>query len=338
MQHFVNIVEQLNEAVRFISDGSTAHARMALLLLDNAAELLLSRPARCELARDDMNARLYERTHEIRRDGFVDDLPDLPRLLSRKERREVEFTFDAKADLLVERKRLDAGTADVLKGLHRHRNDTYHKERLRIPIVRATAILYLNLCCDLLETFGREGSWAMGEEWSGFLSKYGLAQGFFFDDRAMATTTARFRNAVGIDDRELAGMLADYLCLRLDAIEDELDHLDYYKDRDEALRIIQFTVAHGDEWNKKLKERGPALFRKFEAAKAKYAAAVTNETLIEWRGVAERLTKSAGLKAELFAEYHRLELAMEPIEMAVGEEAAGYDHHIQLEIDARRGK
>lgn len=343
MQRFVNTIEQLNEAVRLISIGSVAHMRMALLLLDNAAEVLIARTARDELRHDETWGRIYKRAADVmppaEHKKYVEEYGSR-RVLTKKQRREVEMNFDAKVSYLVEHEHLDRGAADVLSGLHRHRNDTYHRDRMRVPILRATAILYLELCCELLVRLGMSGMYySSNEDWSKFMADYGLTNKFFMMDRdSVDGLVARFRREVGIDGHELASALAEYLRSRIEVVEEQLDSLDYYENHDEALQSIQFAAAHGDAWYKKMAVQGPSALRAFEAAKAKFVAPVTSATLTEWKAAIEALSVSTAPKPDIFAGYHRLELKLEPIEEVVENEAAGYDAHIQMEIDHARGK
>lgn len=342
MQHFVNTVEQLNEAVRFISNGSIAHARMALLLLDNAAEVLIGRAAGDILAYDSMYARMYA--------GAERDMPAEEaakciaeigrRVLTEKERRSVERVFSAKADLLVAEGQLDQEIAEVLKALHLHRNDAYHNSKTRTPILRVTAMLYLELCCELFLLFGSRGTYySSADDWSDFMSRYGLADKFFMlYAETLDQIVAGLRRQIGIDKQDLAASLAKYLLSRIEVIEEQLDFLDYFPTHDAALQSLQFMAMHGKEWQETLARRGPSALKDRDDAIANFKSPITAATLIVWKEAADALATSTRTKPELFAEFRRLELELEPIEQMVETEAIAYDQHIQNEIDHARGK
>ncbi len=60
MERLVLIVEQLEEAKRFIQADDLAHYRMALLLLDNVAEILMYRVIKDEFNDDKETKKLFE--------------------------------------------------------------------------------------------------------------------------------------------------------------------------------------------------------------------------------------------------------------------------------------
>jgi hypothetical protein len=60
MKRLVYIVEQIDEAGRLLTLKSAPHARMALLLLDNTAEILMHRAVMRKLERDEFYARLFQ--------------------------------------------------------------------------------------------------------------------------------------------------------------------------------------------------------------------------------------------------------------------------------------
>src|SRR5438552_18167065 len=60
MKRLVQIVEQIHEAGRLLSLESAPHARMSLLLLDNAIEFLMHRAVTERFHHDDFYSRLFE--------------------------------------------------------------------------------------------------------------------------------------------------------------------------------------------------------------------------------------------------------------------------------------
>jgi hypothetical protein len=65
MQRLTYVLYQMDEARRFLDGGRLEQVRLALLLLDNAAELQIERRVRDELSSENLRERIRTRTRTL---------------------------------------------------------------------------------------------------------------------------------------------------------------------------------------------------------------------------------------------------------------------------------
>src|SRR5206468_3875838 len=129
MQHLGFVLLQLDEAARHIADGRLGQLRLALLLLDNAAEIQMDRFISGQLGHERMRERIRSTAIDLgaSQDPNLDpNLQDLLRWepLSERKKKELDKFFDEKVRFLVRRyKTLDPGLGESLCFLHRYRNE-----------------------------------------------------------------------------------------------------------------------------------------------------------------------------------------------------------------------
>lgn len=124
------IVEQLDRAVTELAVDHPLNARIALILIDNAAELIIHR--RCEsIVRAD------------RKRG-------VPTLTAAKRRSILGHYFAEKIKFIEKTSGLSAEERHFIGELHGHRNKLYHVGLENDDIIRALATAYFQLTCDLL--------------------------------------------------------------------------------------------------------------------------------------------------------------------------------------------
>ena len=69
MQTLISVVFQLDEAKRYIQDGRLQQLRVALLLLDNAAEIQMDRRIQLDRQRDEPREKIRRQAIEARSGG-----------------------------------------------------------------------------------------------------------------------------------------------------------------------------------------------------------------------------------------------------------------------------
>lgn len=147
---------QLQEAEDLLRRGTTAHARLAFILLDNAAEVMMFRNIEALLFHNPLNERLVALWEEILQSTDSSEAQAhhdaiKQEVVSKTKRARLERSFDAKVDYLVENDRLEATAGRVIKKLHGYRNELYHRDRIRSLTVRSAALLYFQLASSLFE-------------------------------------------------------------------------------------------------------------------------------------------------------------------------------------------
>jgi hypothetical protein len=337
MQRLTYILFQLDEALRYIDDGRVERLRLALLLLDNAAELQLDRRVRDHLAIEEINERTRQQTILLT-ELVPDSRPALPELLAelvawepltKAQKRALERLFDDKLRFLSERyTTLDPALAKVLSYLHRYRNEAYHEAHVRVETVRTAALIYFEANCSLLLTVFAVHSYASNEDYSWLEERFGIRSTGLFIGGALQGVVDRLREPVLPTLETVVDTLRSHLNSR---ITDLLADLDFIVDgsrpttRAEAARVAQLYAAL---------ERGDVVG---STDPETYVGRWTLESV-------EGTTWSIGSLADAvdrldaFARFADIEQAIEAFEQDVRPLVILVDRMVDEEIDRRLGK
>ncbi|MEV8242004.1 hypothetical protein AB0O90_17295 [Microbacterium testaceum] len=166
-QFLIRVGVSLLSARRFFDNGHPEHARLALIVLDGAAELLLRRL----LAENEMSFRLgqimfrqneeavtlgIERPHEVHVMTFPSDaIGDgrfSPVYLSGTQRRRLDSYFGPTVDVAVFFGSLGRDEGRALKHLHEYRNGAHHRNVVNLPTVRVLVQLQMTVIASLLRS------------------------------------------------------------------------------------------------------------------------------------------------------------------------------------------
>lgn len=335
MERLVLIVDQLEEIKSLIQRGDISHLRIALLLLDNASEVLMFRAVTNELFYHDARSRIFTTAQRIMPaealEVFKQEMGYEP--LSEKERRHLLHSYEAKVDFLSrvkESRNLPEPLGRVLKTTHRYRNEAYHRDRLRKATLRPVVMVLFDIVTDLF-TILSPGSvgYSSNEDWSEFCRRYGFEHPSQVLNDGGKKIVETLKAGMRLDTCAVASSLSDHLVSRLDDIEASLEFLS--KDSGAGLspagelRRVQFWKEHGY-----VPQPDDPKFQRFLAPRPV-------EDISCWRLAAERL-RDEGEKLLLFGKFSDLEAECEPLEEQIHEAASSLDESIQLAIDIARGK
>ena len=236
MDQLERTVVQIQEAERLATWGDVPHGRLALLLLDNAAEMSLMRTAEASM----MYAEMYNKLAYLVRDVEPGDVEGQKlkaeiesETISKKRKRQIERNFDALVDYVFEGKEFALGVefAECLKILHRYRNAAYHRDTVRADVLGPAVQILFFLCCHLLKS-ERQLMHEIKEAPSGILEVFGgnppesswPAQSF--DTQTLARHVAdRLLDELELDHRGIAEALSNHLIARLAALVRDLDQI-----------------------------------------------------------------------------------------------------------------
>ena len=144
------VAVQLDECRKLIEQGTEGHSRVALLLADNAAELIMRRQVIQALQFN----HLYEKYPEMQ------DLPPDHELrakigdyVNEKRERKIEYNFPEKVRFLAERGIIDPVLGAGLQKLHVYRNEAQHQDTLRSSTIGPAARIYFDMACTLLASY-----------------------------------------------------------------------------------------------------------------------------------------------------------------------------------------
>ena len=330
MERLYRTVAQIEIAKGSIQSGDLAHLRVALILLDNAVEVMMHRVIKDEL----VHAEWYERMLRNFPTGPLDPKGEelrsemASRVISRRRRDEIRRYFGAKVDFLRDRDRIPRPSARALKHLHNYRNETQHEDRVREESIRAVVMLLFDITTDFLVRL-KTGptSWRGGADYS-WVQRYGIERPrlFFGSEEMRQHIAKKLRADLPLDDAEIRDSLIVHLTERLDAMEGQLDYVREnmeLKDSAEALRNVQF-------WKSSPRYVDPAKLSSFVA---RHDLA----SIAKWRAGVEGLNSIAD-KLDMFDQFATIEDDFEPLDRIIDDVAGDIDEQIQLAIDIARGK
>ena len=332
MQHLTYVLYQLDEACRYLEGGRLEQLRLALLLLDNAAELQVERRVRDYLQSENLRERV--RSQLLRFPRAADERDILGELrdwrpLTASQKRRLDRAFDEKLRFLSERHDiLDPRLAKVLSYLHRYRNEAYHEGRVRSETIRTAAVILVEVNCRLLMTVFRVAMLASSEDYSWLDLQFGDHRRFFGDNAALEPLVNDLRASVLSEFASIAPTLAAHLENRIAEMLDALDFVvsnSGLTSRVEALQVAQ-AVAAVDRG-----EADPA------GEPEDYSAKWSLGAVAELRGEVADIKEIAD-PLEAFAAFSAIEERIEALEREVSSLAGWIDGRIQYEIDLARGK
>jgi hypothetical protein len=158
------LVVHVEEALRLVRQPGEAHQRLALMLLDSAAELLLHRACQGERRFEHVHRQLLELYQAGEAGGRPLDAEEQARkidlegrLPTAKESKQIDRLFDAKAEFLEKRGVLNSAQVRVLRKLHLYRNEVYHRDTLRSGSLHSAVRIYSYLVCTLMRDLRTQG-------------------------------------------------------------------------------------------------------------------------------------------------------------------------------------
>ena len=332
MQLLYRTVIQLEEAKHFILDGDVERLRLALILLDNAAETIMNRFIDGELR----HARTYAQLLKV----FPTDALDIKsealkrnieeKIVPSRRQKKIEHNFDEKLTYLSnDCRRLPPPTARALRRLHKYRNETQHRDLIREGSIRPAVLVLFDIAVDLLVSLHTGTVWASNEDY-GWLLRYGFSDAFarFLwraadGDDLLSRIATGLRYSLQLDTMGIRRALVTHLTDRLDAMNNHLMFVanNWFVGPDLAhtLEAIQFCHPQGPECE----------WQEFEPT-------YDLDSFTEWRDAAEKLNSMD--KLVMFGEFATIEVGFEPLEAMIEDAASEIDRRIQEKTDLMRGK
>jgi len=312
------------------------HGRLALLLLDNAAETLLDRLANTALVDANMYRNALRSLSDLDDEGdeelraFREELES--KTVSDKARQKIEQNFSDTVKFVFSRQDcdLEPELAACLNALHRYRNDAYHGDFVRADVLGPANEIYFYLCCRLLLAQKYIMS-RMGDPpavVAELLPSDLRPRSGWWDEKSLGDAVAQqLLVRSHLDHGGIALVLSAHLTARVDKVNTNLDEfIDYlgFVDRSSALRAIQLhpltgepRVADEDFWTHPL--------------------AVTEKAIQGWARRAAAIAKLASAQ-EALRQFDEIEKAVADFDDQLEPFMIAMDREIQREIDERRGK
>lgn len=246
MERLYRTVVQLEEARRLVRRDDVAHLRLALILLDNAVEVMMHRSIEGKLQYADMYARMLKnfptgpldaKGEELRREISSHIVPT-------SRQKQIRRFFGEKIVFLSDdHDCIPHPSARALRHLHDYRNETQHQDEVRPESIRAAVLVLFDIATDFLVRL-RPGTtaWTGGENYD-WLKRYGFRRPFHMPDEIRPRIAKKLRSGLPLDAEGIRTALIAHLTGRLDAMENQLDFVSEStpdgRDRTQTLKAIQ---------------------------------------------------------------------------------------------------
>lgn len=333
MENLRLIYEQIETARGHLLAGGTLNCRLALILLDNTAELLMARALKDAFDFEDF---FYPEGRRARLGA------EMRETYTPEERKAALWEFEPKLRILGFRLgKLSTEERSILKVCHRLRNEAFHVGALRRTILAHAATLLFQTTISLtlklpLRSFVLPGP-RPAEDDARFLARYEITDAMILAlDRGREHVARRLLEGVVLNTREFAGTLSTDLVTRID--EDILGGLAYLNDRNAD---IDRNLQHSQFWQEQgaaLAESGvrmPQLDEAFDQWRAEGRARYTISKISRWRRQAELIARRDRPSAAL-EQWWAIDEVIQPLETGIGQSVAEYDDRINAEIHDRR--
>jgi len=332
MQFLSYVLLQIDEACHHIQDGRLAQLRVALLLLDNSAEIQMDRCVTEHLMHEEMRERIRNRALEIPEGQLPDTLLDLVTWIpiDTKRKQAIHRYFDEKVQYLTERtQQADVRLAAPLSYLHKYRNEAYHHARVRKETIETAAKLLLDINCELLLSLSRGCTvYASDEDYSWMKQRFREDRPFLNTD-FIPNAVKDFRASVDLNDESVAELLVKHLQSRIQEVFHNLKFIV----ENTACPDAQTAIRDSQAFNEERRER-------YGLPRVKMQGLAERHSIDFLKDLLRRLEEiTAGRdRFEAFRAFSLLEYIFEPVEESVQELANEVDGIIQMQIDIARGK
>jgi len=330
MYRIVHSVEQLAESKTLILRGTLPSLRMALLLLDNAAEVLMHRATE----------QLIAEGRSVLRTPYVSDDPEherwrISRATAFERRRDLRKYFNAKASFLSEVAGvLSKSPADALIAIHRYRNEAYHRDHVRRETIHPVVMVLFDIVCDLLVTL-KQSSWGFSgqDDFTSFQREYDLPSGMSFSpDDHLPQLREILKSGLPLNLDQLREGLRDHLNSRIEDMLEMIDYIDsnnpagHLASREEVLELLK----SGTKYQQDYEELG--------ISKQRYEKSITDTTIESFQKWKEGVASLTHLtdKLTLLTHFAKIETDIEPIESLIQDAVAELDELMNLQVDEMR--
>ena len=360
MRYVLTIVEQLDRAAGELETDHPINNRLAMILIDNATELILHRQCMDWLREGRFYSRLFKAEQSIATDEPMEGPTEIPEearqyILTRKQLKQANGKFlDGKLKFLASKGNLTQPERRFVAIAHKYRDELYHVGLNHDGIIRAIASHYFFLCCNLFVRMNNLRIWgpvfSSDDRYSEVAKHY-----FALKEGRLDPPSVDFEN------------LAEKLCRRLpnglpelaeslasaarDAISEVLDSFDFLVQNNpnelEAKEILRTIQWHQDLDKALEREDVDGLWIDSEYRMG-YLGVMTGRWknwMQQYSSIPSEKWLSRANKVEQEKDplvamhlYQSLRDDMSYLEDAITSEAQELDRWIQIEIDRQLGK
>jgi hypothetical protein len=327
------IYEQIEEASRYLLAGSLLHQRLALILLDNLAELIMYHALRTQFNWYDHMVPSWE----LGRSEYI--AAGLGPKYTEEERLAAEKEFEPKTRILSFRlHRISEDDRRILTVCQKIRCEAFHRGVLRGEILESIVrLLYLTVA-DLtvklpFGSFSYSADEPSGEN-AAFLRRFGFSKPQELSGQeALVKLRAKLAAGVALEVRDFVRTLSKDLVDRIDGTLDGLSYVGETNDDSEIdhnLQFTQFWRAQGAA----LRKNGvlePKLTEAFEAWQHAGGPPYTLAKIRRWRRIAESISRQNN-PVRALDHWCGIDRRLAPLENDVTKAVFDYDEDINMRI------
>jgi hypothetical protein len=153
------VVVQFVECRRLIEKRGIAYLRLALILVDNVAEVIMSERISNELRYNQFHQHVLdaENLEKLWHWDIETVAKSREKYVPESKRRDIERNFGKKVEFLVGRGMIPAEIGAGLQKLHSYRNEAQHRGKLRSHTLAAAVRIYYDMACTLLGDYDKPG-------------------------------------------------------------------------------------------------------------------------------------------------------------------------------------
>ena len=359
MKYTLTIVEQLDRAATELANDHPINNRLALILIDNAAELVLHHRCAGLLQIDNMASSLWK-AHRAAAESNSQNQSDFSEGLRRsvmtaKQRVRAAGKFlEGKLKVLGQMGDLSPAERRFISIAHEYRNELYHVGLTHDDITRAIAGHYFLLCCELFGRMGNGGLWgrtiSSNDRYTEIAKRYlpvrnGRVDPFGIENEKLAQ---KLRCTLPDEIPNLAVTLASSARAAIEALMNDFNFLV----RDNPFGVDENRVLELGQWQQDLTEAleregvdGSRLDLAYQVSYAQVAVDLEatwkqKHTSVPYAKWMHRATAVGQESDPLVAMdlYQSLRSDMSYLEEAFESSAVELDRWIQHESDIARGK
>jgi hypothetical protein len=324
-----NIIEQLDLAVEHLERGDANNARFALMLSDNAIELMLHRIAQ------DQKRKLKSYRH-------LEETYAHKAALDRAQGRH----FDEKVKFAKLEAKLAEDQADILMIAHGFRNEVYHVGVQHEAILRAVAGFHIKTVCDFLTSYSPTSmSWSSNQRLPDRVKAYFSDPGLLSPDAITEFHTACQKLALrtGHSDKAFAGTLASDMARTVEEKDKFIDYISTSaprrQTRDEVVIDCQVWQLAFSEEGKRFAQQnkfpGGNMLVFIEWLAKNYPLQFKGDPISSWKKRADQLFQERN-SAKALKKYRTFMDETADLRDRIDETTSQVDNYIDEQIDRAR--
>lgn len=339
MKKHIYIIEQINTAKEFIKMGDLAHVRMAFVLLDNAAEILMHRAVKPEMTQMDWYRRTVEEAKGYSKEKYKqwESGPGkffLDKMINVKTQKKIERYFDEKVNFLLDKKsKISPSKAWAISQLHKYRNDLYHNDIVCEETISVFAKFYYELVCELYSNLSLSSytySSSDGDQIRRWFKKYGFGAKRFTGFDLIPLLIKKLKLSIRLKGSSLSAVLSKYLAERVEMIEGGIDFIGKdglgIQSGELVLKYIQYPFKRKQPFSLDILKKDTSFVPTYRMKNILNIKSKVGKLL----DMQDKLT--------IFKFFVEIEKELAPLEELVGAEVSALDGAIQHAIDVARGK